>query len=653
MTSSTTRRLALLTTTTLLAAAPASAYVENFALTDQYGSAHELYYFNDAPAIVLMSFATEGGGDPDAVFFQNITGVYADQGIEAFLINSDPSADRASIAEAARNIWVNMPVLHDEHQLVGEALGVERSGEVFVIDPSAGWEVVYHGPISGPDGAPLLENALDALLAGEEIAVAEADVDGQPIAFPARERAAEHANISYADEIAPILMENCVACHQPGSIGPWHMTSYENVRGFAPMIREVIRTRRMPPYDADPHVGEFAGAQQLTAEEITTLVHWVEAGAPRGEGEDPLLAQVTEAPEWPLGEPDLVVEIPAYDVPATGIVEYQYPAAEWPLEEGRWLRATTFKPGSREAVHHVLSGYMEAMPEGEGREGAWQRNMGTYAVGMESWASPEGWGAWIPPGGAVGFQMHYTPIGRALTDVTEVAYYFYDEEPEFVMRDSVIADLSIELPPNTARHGEIAYVEFPADALLYGVFPHAHYRGQSSSLSVLHPDGSEELLLNVPRYNFNWQRTYTFAEPVPIMAGDKLVARYEYDNSSRNPMNPAPDETIHWGDQSFEEMFYTAIQYRWVDETPENGLNHDEALNDARMFGALDDNIDGRLVEAELRGAYGAPIRNNFAMADANADGALDFDELAAARAALQGRGRAGAAEASDSASDE
>ena len=153
------------------------------------------------------------------------------------------------------------------------------------------------------------------------------------------------------------------------------------------------------------------------------------------------------------------------------------------------------------------------------------------------------------------------------------------------------------------------------------------------------PDGKKTLLLAMPRYDFNWQREYTFAEPIKVPAGAKLIAHYWYDNSKRNPANPDPTKTIVWGDQSFEEMLYTAVRYRWTDETALKEVNYDETMNQGRMLFMLDDNVDGKLQKTELRGRIGEMIGQYWTALDKNTDGALDKAELAAAQS-MMGNGR-------------
>lgn len=616
--------------------------VDDFQLTDTAGAAHQLYYYSDAPAIVLM---TQGNGCPivrNAMpFYREVRDVYADRGVEFFLLNSNLQDNSQSIAAESAEFGFDIPVLVDEYQLIGESLGVTRTAEVYVIDPKTR-TVVYHGPVDDRLSYQVqrenaehtyLIDALDAVLAGEAVPVASADAPGCLVNFPERDRRAEHAKISYHKTIAPLLLEKCAGCHTEGGIGPWAMNGYAMIQGFAPMIREVIRLDTMPPWNVDPNVGEFLHDKSLSAGQIKTLVHWIEADAPRGEGPDPLATPRPAIAEWPLGEPDLIVEIPAYDVPASGVVEWQRPAVANPMTEGRWLRASTVKVGSRQAVHHVLTGLLEEVPEsGTADESLWGASVGGYAVGSESYIARENIGTWVPAGGGIGFQMHYTPFGKPVTDVTEIGLYFYDEVPDKVLRNIAIADPGIEIPPETANYPEVGYIEFPRDAELFYAFPHAHYRGQSSTLTLVYPDGSEKLLLSMPKYDFNWQRAYEFVEPVDVPAGSKLVSRYTYDNSARNPANPDPSLVITWGDQSWEEMLYTNLSYRWKDETSDNPKpEYEQMLRAGRGFGMLDDNIDGKLERSELKGRYGKQIAESYDRMDQNGDGVLSINEYSQA----------------------
>jgi len=641
-----------------VAAAALPTQVDNFMLSDADFMGHELYRMADAKAIVVV---THMNGCPIVramtPALKELRDAYKDKGVEFLMLNSALQDNHAAVKAETAEFGLDIPVLMDSNQLVGEQLGVTRTAEVFVIDPKT-WKVIYRGPLDdridygGAQKAkvtPFAANALDGLLAGKPtVQHASLSTKGCLIDFPERAKKAQHAQISYAKDVAPILEAKCVGCHQPGSIGPFAMTSYEMVKGFSPMIREVIRTDRMPPWNADPHVSKFQDDKSLTKGEIKTLVHWIEAGAPRGDGPDPLAQKERHAADWPLGKPDLILDIPAYKIPASGVVEYQRPFTPNPLTEGKWIKASTYKIGARQAVHHYLSGYIKDVPApgSQVNEMRWGAGVGGYAVGAESTFWPKNVGTYLPPGGAVAFQAHYTPYGKDVVEKSQIGLYFYkdNEKPELMMRSAVVVDNSIVIPPGVARHKETAYVEFPKDALLYSAFPHAHYRGYASDVWIQYPDGQKKLLLAMPRYDFNWQREYTFAEPVKIPAGSKVIAHYWYDNSKRNPANPDPSKEVVWGDQSWEEMFYTALRFRWVDETATKQVNYDELMNQTRMVGMMDDNIDGKLQKAELRGRAGEMIGKYWAMLDKNGDASLDRTEMAAAQA-MMGRGRRSSSE--------
>ena len=639
-TSDTTASNALTHSAVAAATAPmAKTTVDNFMLVDANMEAHELYRLADAKAVVIV---TQSNGDAvmrgQAPALKALKAAYGEKGVEFVMLNSNLKDTREAILAEAQKAGYDTPILMDSYQLVGESLGVTRSAEVLVVNPKT-WTVAYRGGLADGSAA----KALDALAAGQPVSVASAAPGkGAAIAFPER----GVVKVSYAKDVAPILEAKCVACHEEGGIGPFAMKDYATVKGFSPMIREVIRTDRMPPYHADPHIGKFSDDKRLTPEETKTIVHWVEEGAPRGDGPDPLGAVRHVAAEWPLGKPDLIIDVPAFKIPASGVVDYQRPVVAGTLTEGKWVRASTVKPGARQGVHHLLSGWMEEMPkDGHSSETKWAASLGAgYAVGAESSMEPKNAGVYLPPGGAYGFQMHYTPYGKEVVDKSQVALYFYDKPPELIMHSVVVMDPTIEIPAGEARHKEMAYVQFAHDALLYSAFPHAHYRAYSADLWIQYPDGKMKELLSLPRYDFNWQRSYTFAEPIKVPAGSKLIAHFIYDNSKRNPNNPDPSKTVVWGDQSWEEMFYTAIRYRWTDETSSKLVNYDEELNKNRLFEMLDDNIDGKIEKTELKGQAGEMIAKYWDTLDKNHDGVLDKEEFAAMQKMMGQRRRADAA---------
>ena len=623
-------------------APPTPDHVRDFQLTDTTRIGHRLSYYQYAPAIVLMSHKV---GSPLSVAaageLAKLQAAYKDKGVLFYMINPADTREQAA-AEAAANHFA-VPVLMDDLQLVGEQMNIQREGEVFVLDPKADFKVAYRGPLDdrfnrgAPDTSAAADHAyaaaaIEAVLAHQAVANPRVAAKvGQRLAFPDRHPVAAYEEISYSETVAPILQKKCVSCHVKGGIGPFEMNSYEVVKGFAPMMRETVMTRRMPPFFADPHVGKWSNDTSLTPDETKTLVHWIEAGAPRGKGEDILKTQAGEAPEWPtqLGKPDVVVQLPSFSVPASGVIEYQHMVVDNPFKGDTWLRAVAFQPGARPVLHHITSGYSpdRSLPPAD-IPGS---SVGSYVPGAGIQVYNEGTGAPVPAGGKLSFSMHYTTNGRPMTDATKIGYYVLKTPPEIIRRAAVISNPIMAIPAGEARHKEVAYLEFPADAVLYSVHPHAHYRGYAVELTQITPDGKETPLLSVPKYDFNWQLDYDLAEPLLVKKGTKLRVKWVYDNSVHNPANPDPKLNVTWGEQTWNEMMYFRINYRWVDETSHHVRNDLQAkLMESRIIGFLDDNADGKLQITELRGPYAA-LKSRFAELDLNHDGGLDLKELAAA----------------------
>ena len=566
-----------------LSALQVSERVENFRLMDNQGASQELYYYSDAKAVVFM---VQGNGCPivrNAMpRFKELRDEYAGQGVQFLLLNANLQDNTVSISKEAEEFGYDIPILIDDSQIIGESLGLVRTGEIFVLDPKT-WTVTYQGALDdrltyekqkGEAKEHYLKDAIDDMLTGKPVAVASTDPLGCLINFPEQTARAKHADISYSEVIAPMLEENCVACHREGGIGPWAMNDYNMVRGFSLMIREVVRTKRMPPWHADPSYGHFSNDRSLTPEQTQTLVHWIEAGAPRGEGPDPLAAIDHNWGKWAvaepeLGEPDYVIDIPAAEIPATGVVDYKYHYVKNTVGKDVWVKAAEILPGDRGVLHHVITSYGTVETEGRRkgrlkREG--QAGLRGYVPGMTSQMFPEGTGVYLPADATIEFQVHYTTNGKASVDESQLGIWIYEEPPEHQVFSMILLNGRIKIPPYAKAHKEFAEQVIPKDALVYNLLPHAHFRGKASEFSVVYPDGSEEVLLSVPNYDFNWQTTYELAEPKLIPAGSKIVHTTWWDNSAQNPANPDPSIEVTWGEQSWEEMLFGAILMRFLDE---------------------------------------------------------------------------------------
>jgi mono/diheme cytochrome c family protein len=618
------------------------ARVDDFLLADQDLIGRQLYRMSDDKAVVLVTYAL---GDKqlhaDAKALMALKAAYAGKGVEMLAVDSRIGDRRDPVIADAKAAGLDMRILFDYEQLVGEELGVTRAAEVIVIDPRS-WTIAYRGPVDDAKAA------IDALVAGQKVALASREALGQAIAFPDRARANTYAQISYAKTIAPIVETKCATCHQPGGIGPMPLNSYEQVKGFSPMIREVIRTHRMPPFEPDETVGKWRDDGRLSPDQMKTLVHWIDAGAPRGAGDDPLKKINFQAPEWPLGKPDKIVEIPAVKIPASGVLDYQYPTVKNVMTEGRWLKASAFQINDRQAVHHILSGVAPSdTPAGETvASSPFTTLLQGYVPGVGYQKMAQDSGLWVPAASGLAFQAHYTTYGKETVEKTKLGLYFYPkgEEPKFPRRTFGIFDFSIEIPAGEAEHKEVAYIEFPKDAVIYAFTPHSHKRGVAANVSIRYPDGKEELLLAMPRYDFNWQWDYVLAKPLTVPAGSKIMTRWIYDNSTRNPGNPDANKTIYWGEQSFEEMLAVYIHYHWVGETAKNPRDdYDKLMQANLMLDVMDDNMDGKLELSELKGgpqSPGAMLKKFFPLIDTNHDGVIDAKELAAAAKLMPKRGQ-------------
>ncbi|MEM7361001.1 MAG: redoxin domain-containing protein [Pseudomonadota bacterium] len=606
--------------------------VDNFVLLDHRGDAHELHYYRQSKAVVLM---VHGNGcqivRSNLEEFQQLRDSYAAQGVEFMMINSNAQDNRQSIAEEAAEWGIDLPVLEDEGQIIGKAMGLVRTGEVLVID-TKNWQIAYRGALSdrvdferqkNQASKRYVKNALDAVLAGTPVQLTQVTSPGCLINYP------EPSEISYADTIVPILQENCMACHVKSGIAPWAMTEYALVKGFAPMMREVLRTKRMPPWHTDPEIGHWQNNKSISIDDKRTLINWIEAGAPRGDGDDPLKKTPTLENSWALGEPDLIIDIPEFEVPANGVVDYQFPVVKNPLDRDVWVIAAAIIPGDPKAVHHILAGSSQREVLDEEVSDIFENFILTYAPGNESSFMPEGTGVFVPKGGVYQFQMHYTPYGKKSVDRSRIGLYFADAAPENFLREHVLVNTDIRIPANAERHEEHAYFDFWEDAIIYALFPHSHYRGRSSTFELVYPDGNKETLLSVPNYDFNWQRTYSLLEPKEVPAGTRMIHRTIYDNSSKNRGNPDPSSDITWGLQSEEEMLYGSMSFSWAKETTSAPIHRPGLTRISQIMGSWDRDIDGRVTQAELPDDVSPRARDNLLKFDKDADGGLNMAEFA------------------------
>lgn len=563
-------------------AAEESIRIGDFGLIDHQGAQWTLSRLGYSKAIVILTQTTSCQQNIDLLpKYKLLRTNWQDQGVEFLMMDSSEGDDLDAVRRYAEVYDVDFPIMLDESQLVAETLGVTHAGEVIVIEPNSR-KLLYHGPLTSRPPATgrvgslrfqgELEQVLTSAVDGEVASVPSAMVEVSndcPLSFPTR---AAHAGEvpDYATDVAPVFIENCARCHTEGGIAPFPMNQYLMVRGFAPMIREVLMTKRMPPMQVDPHYNRFENASYISKADIQTLVHWIDAGAPRGDSEvDPLAEEVRPLEtEWQLGEPDYIVEVPAFDVPATGVINYFNHTIDLPFEEDRWVRAVQFIPGDTRVLHHLLS-YITSPETPEGDQPVSEDNVRNFLEGYapgkaDATPFPDGTGVFVPRGSKLSMQMHYTTIGVPVTDNTRLGIYFYDEPPERQYLTYSISHWSggiLEIAPGETDHRMNFNYVLPEDTMLYALRPHMHTRGKAFRFSAVYPDQTREVLMNVPRYDFNWQPTYRFTEPKFLPAGTRIIIDGVYDNSKYQPGVWDPTVPAVGGLQSWDEMFIGYITY--------------------------------------------------------------------------------------------
>ena len=473
-----------------------------------------------------------------------------------------PRLDRLSALYAARGVAFDLVDADGTDGRLAAALGARRTTDVFVLD---GLGVLrYRGALDDQYGIgyarkepsrSYVVDAIEALLGGRPVPVPATEAPGCLIETPSRPRTA--GGPTFHRDVAPILLRRCAECHRPGEIGPFPLLDLADARSKAKTIRRSVEERRMPPWFADPAHGRWANDRTLPSRERETLLQWIDAGCPEG---DPKEAPTRPAfgDGWAIGTPDDVWEIPAeVRIPAEGVIPYKYYTVRTRLKEDRWVRAIEVRPGARAVVHHVLvfvqyPRHRDGQPVLDG--GVRNGYFGIMVPGERPVEYPEGMGKLIPAGSQLIFQMHYTASGREAWDRTAIGVKYWSSPPAREVYTRGIANTGIKIPPGAAEHRETADWVFEHDARIIGFMPHTHVRGKSFRYEATYPDGRTRILLDLPRYDFNWQFFYPYREPLRVPKGTRIRATAVYDNSAANPANPDATKTVRFGEQTWDEM---------------------------------------------------------------------------------------------------
>lgn len=554
--------------------------IGDFALKDVQGAAHALDEVRDAPLLVVTFLGVEC---PLAKLYaprlEGLAQEYRKRGVVFWAIDSNAQDSLAEMAHFARTYDFTIPFLKDPGNVVADQFEAERTPEVFVLD---GDRVVrYRGRIDDQFGFQSgvgyqrpqavqrdLAAALDELLAAKTVSQPITRAPGCLIGRVSTPD--EQSEVTYSNQIARLFQDRCIRCHREGEIAPFSLSDYDEIAGWAPMIEEVVRENRMPPWHADPKFGDFANASRLSDEEKGLITTWVANGAPQGDPQD-LPAPREFTPGWRIAAPDRVIRMSdkPFTVPAAGTVEYQYFVVDPGFTEDVWVREAEARPGNNAVVHHII--VFVAPPDQRGRQmGTGLRNLlVATAPGNPPMRCPTGMAKRVPAGSKFVFQMHYTANGSQQQDLSSVGLVFAD--PETVTREvqtDLAIDTGFEVPAGADNYEVHAWRKISADTLLLSFMPHMHLRGKAFRYEVEYPDGTVETLLNIPAYDFNWQNSYALKEPKFVPKGAKLHCVAHFDNSQDNLANPDPTQPVRWGDQTWEEMMIGFFDRAAAEETP-------------------------------------------------------------------------------------
>ncbi|MEX2316713.1 MAG: redoxin domain-containing protein [Pirellulales bacterium] len=582
-----------------LLAADVGAKIERFSLPDIHGRDRSLDQLADKPIVVVAFLGVECPLTRlYAPRLQELSDQYASKNVAIIGIDANQQDSLTDMAAFARQYGVKFPLLKDRDQRVAEQFGVIRNPEVFVLDKDR--KLRYRGRIDDQYGRGSssgyaktqvksrdLANALDELLAGKEVSQPTTTASGCIIGRQAK--IAPKGEVTYAKHIATLLEKNCVGCHRPGQVGPFALMAYEEVAGWGEMIKEVVTEGRMPPWSANPEFGHFANDARLSDAEKQLIFDWVDNGCPQGDTADlPKPRQWIEG--WKIGEPQQVVRMKeTFKVPAEGVIPYKmfYVDPQW--TEDKWIQAAEVLPSNRGVVHHIIAAIMppggrgiggedgeggggsdsaraasdqqprvraarrrRALPTGDDFGGS---KLTSYVPGRPPTMYPPGIAMFAPAGSKLMLQIHYTPNGRETEDQSYIGLIYAD--PKTVKKRAHVLGVSgyeIAIPPYADNYKVQGEMPIHKDQILLSMSPHMHLRGKSFRYEAVLPDGTSEILVDVPKYDFNWQLTYELAKPKLLPAGSKLVCTAYYDNSENNAANPDPSVTVNWGPQTWDEM---------------------------------------------------------------------------------------------------
>jgi peroxiredoxin len=495
---------------------------------------------------------------------------YKDQGVQFLAVNVGADDSILTMAAQAVRYDVAFPFVKDSDGECVKALGVRRTPEAVVLDGEK--RLCYRGRIDdqyrlgGTRATPTrheLKEAIDAVLAGREVAVKETPVDGCLITPPAAPQI--KTPVTFADHVAPILRKHCQTCHRPNTSAPFSLITYKQVASRADTVAEVVADQRMPPWYASPEHGTFINRRTLTAEERDTIAQWVRTGLARGDDSKlPKVAPASQADgNWLIGKPDLIISpLTTETLPAHGDIPYRYVILPHIFKDDTWVQGVQILPDNPRVVHHCNMAYISA------KEGF---KIDNFITGVVPGGSPmvlqDGIAYRIPKGAALVLQIHFISTGKEEKCRVSAGFRFARETVQKRIRHLYLMDNKFAIPPGAPAHPVSAARTLACNAVGLGLFCHMHVRGRDMTFRARYPNGKTETLLVIPNYNFDWQIPYVWErDKMRFPKGTVLECVAHYDNSPFNPYNPNPKDTVREGPQTYHEMLNGFVFYTDADE---------------------------------------------------------------------------------------
>ena len=569
---------------------------------------------------------------------------YESKDIDFIGVNSNQQDTIQDVEAYQKQFNISFPILKDYDNRLADLLSATRTPEIIIVSPDQ--RILYRGRVDNQYSPGItravatsqdLAIALEQIVKGQNVSPSKTAVEGCLIGR-VRKASAESA-VTFTKQVSRVLDQHCVECHRADAIGPFSLTDYEDAKGWAEMLVEVIDNGRMPPWHASASHRALSNARDMPEQDKKILRDWLAAGTPFGSA-DELPPPRTFTKGWKLPQtPDLIVNMSknGYEVPAEGVVDYQYFVVDPGFTEDKWITAAEVKPGNPEVVHHSI--VFIRPPDGVPFKGVgW---LSAFVPGQTMPPIDHSLARYVPAGSKFVFQQHYTPNGQQQRDNTSVGIIFAD--PAEVTHENFTlmgVDQQFEIPPqdpNFVVSVKLPYL--PKNATLLSVAPHMHYRGKSFEMTTVDQSGVAETTLKVPNYDFNWQHSYLFEDPIDLSGLQEISYLATFDNSSDNPFNPNPNVSVTWGDQTFEEMavaFFEVSQPRKQESSkaksslesrpfrsPKNRAKQSDLVDD--FFERFDRNSDGRIIRSEVTKAM---KHFGFRSYDLNGDDQITREEL-------------------------